>query len=157
MPGSVNPKNGRICHQLFVDAQRRYQIEEFEEYEAESQFSISTGISRAKQFAVALPLGRQLPARFVRDLERHEKLRRLWTLESLPEFVKNGQHNGSNRDFSLALLLTWRGYKPEEIASVLLAAPYHKKFNRTEPYLRFTINRAFQTVEASRVKRIRVA
>ncbi len=157
MPGSVNPKNGRLCRQIFVDSQRRYMLEEFKQFDVTPATFMGVKQCDARRLPMTVPHGRQLPAKFIRDLVGGEKLKRLWTSQNLPEFVKNGEHNGSNRDFSIALILTWRGYKPEEIASVLLAAPYHKKFTRTESYLRYTINRAFHAVQAARVKQIRVA
>ncbi|MCI0605317.1 hypothetical protein L0156_20225 [bacterium] len=153
----MNPKNGLPCRQIFVDSQRRYKLKEFRQFDVTS--ATFTGVKQcdAKRFPMTVPHGRQLPAKFIRDLESSEKLKRLCTSQNLPEFVKNGEHNGSNRDFSIALILTWRGYRPEQIGSVLLAAPYFKKFARSEAYLRFTINRAFQAVQAARVKPVRVA
>ncbi|MCI0618653.1 RepB family DNA primase [bacterium] len=147
IPGTRNPKYNSICSEIFVDHQMRYRIDEFSHFQNESTFSSSQDSQNLEHFPFTPSTC--LPLRFVRDLQRNTGLNRLWSHDVLPEF-----RSGSERDFTLCMKLLWRDYNPNEIATILLFAPYAKKYRRNLHYLSSTLRRATTIVEQAKLSRI---
>lgn len=147
IPGSRNPKNNSSCKEIFVDNKVRYEIDEF------SQFQDGTTCSslRAQEMPECFPIIPEpcIPQRFIHDLQRNPSLKSIWMSGELPEF-----RSGSERDFALCMKLAWRDYTPDEIATILLCAPYPKKHLRNLHYLSNTIWRAQAIVEEAKLNRI---
>lgn len=147
VPGSRNPKNNSTCKEIFVDNKVRYEIDEF------SQFQDGTTCTslRAQEMPECFPIipASCIPQRFIHDLQRNPSLKRIWMSGELPEF-----RSGSERDFTLSLKLAWRDYMPDQIATILLFAPYPKKHLRNPHYLSNTVLRAVAIVEQAKLSRI---
>lgn len=147
LPGSFNPKNNAECSELFVDHRIRYDLQEF------SAFRMSTNLRctqpRDGSDRLKINTGGSLPERFIRDLRRNKSLRRIWTGEHLPEY-----RSGSERDFALSMKLAWRDYSLNEIATILLRAPYPKRCSRTLNYLIRTTWQASTIVAEAKLNRV---
>lgn len=148
IPGSMNPKNNTICSEILVNCKIRYELEEFSEFNdpcVPQRFSESvTGSNRR-----GVKPGSSLPLRFVQDLEQNPSFQRLWNNQALQEF-----RSGSERDFALSLKLAWRDYSPDQIATILLLAPYPKKYPRTSHYPSNTVSQASAIVEHAKLMRL---
>jgi hypothetical protein len=81
-----------------------------------------------------------LPVRFVKQLERDEKLRDGWQEDRKPR----SDHSRSGWDAMMAAMLVFRGYSDVEIARILLEYPMGKGGDNdaTDQYLQRTISRA---------------
>lgn len=150
MPGSWNLKYPAPCRELSVDAAIRYDLDEFApfaEIARREQPCLSGESSAGKYGSVELPdlHNPAVPPRLQQDVQSSVKLAALWSNQILPQYP-----SGSERDFALALTLVWRSYRDEQIAAVLLLAPYPKRMARTPHYLCKTIHDAKQAVVRAR-------
>ena len=147
IPGSRNPKNNVACKEIFVDSKVRYDIDEFSQFQQESNCSSSPSL--ASQQVSPVLIATCIPQRFLHDLQKNLSLKRIWSSDALSEF-----RSGSERDFALCMKLAWREYMPNEIATILFFAPYPKRHRRNFHYLSNTILRAAAIVEKAKLNRI---
>ena len=131
IPGFLNNKNPQEPKQCSI-----LQINENATYDLEDFGAISEPQIKIDRISLG-EIPDEIPPRFYELLESNSKLKQTW----------NGQRKdlddctGSGHDMSLASILVRRDFQNEEIARILLEAPYPKK-SRTNSYLEYTIAKA---------------
>jgi len=135
LPGFVNTKwsNRPVCREISVKGPL-YKIDDFTKYWREP-------LAKPDNRIVLGQIEKEIPDKFVQLRKKEKQVQQTWDgkRSNLTDDSRSGY------DMAMAGLLAWRGFPPEEIASVLSQMPSGKGSDATSAYFSYTISKVLES------------